>query len=76
MRYCVIPMKKDPENEFADKNGFIYKEFTLDPKKKYQLIFVPKNRRGKANNTGLDVLVFEVNMNSNVWIERGYAKSH
>ncbi|MGG1339063.1 hypothetical protein GH892_03165 [Bacillus thuringiensis] len=66
--------EKDPENEFADKNGFIYKEFTLDPKKKYQLVFVPKNRRGKANNTGLDVLVFEVNMNSNVWIERGYAK--
>lgn len=62
---------KDEKNPFA-KNGWVKEEFTLDPKKKYQILFVPKNRRGKANNTGLNMLVFEVNMATNTWIERGF----
>lgn len=39
----------------------------------YYLLFTDKNRRGKSNDTGLHVLVFSVNWNSNRWTEVGWA---
>jgi hypothetical protein len=40
----------------------------------YYLMFVPKNRRGQDNNTGLDVLVMRVDFGKNLWQEIGYTK--
>lgn len=44
----------------------------LDPKKVYYLVFVSKNRRGQSNLTNLNQLVFEVDLNSNRWMEVGW----
>lgn len=38
----------------------------------YYLLFTGKNRRGQSNDTGLDVLVMEVNLNNNTWKEIGW----
>ena len=38
----------------------------------YYLLFTAKNRRGQSNDTGLDVLVMQVNLNSNTWREIGW----
>jgi hypothetical protein len=40
----------------------------------YYLVFVPKNRRGQDNNTGLDVLVMRVDFQKNLWQEWGFTK--
>ncbi len=52
---------------YTDDNG---KEW----KNNYFFLFTSKNRRGQSNDTGLDVLVFNVNFNSNHWAEVGWAK--
>lgn len=40
----------------------------------YYLVFTSKNRRGQSNLTGLDVLVYAVNFNTNRWTEVGWTK--
>jgi replicative DNA helicase len=63
----------DPENPFADKKTGMYKkEFQLEKGKVYYLLFTPKNRRGKDNKTGLDMLVLQPNFNNNTWYEVGW----
>lgn len=56
--------------------GYEVKEFTLDKSNEYtyMLLFTPKNRRGQSNDTGLDILVYKVNFNSNRWQEIGWTK--
>ena len=41
----------------------------------YYFLFVSKNRFGETNSTGLDVLVYSVNFNTNRWSEVGWTKS-
>lgn len=43
--------------------------------KVYYALFTSKNRRGSTNLTGLDVLIFEVDFNSNRWKEIGFCKN-
>lgn len=57
--------------------GVIRKEETLESTKdgwdqQYYLLFTDKNRRGKSNDTGLHILVFHVDYNSNRWREIGW----
>ncbi|HSH51560.1 MAG TPA: hypothetical protein VK982_07535 [Bacteroidales bacterium] len=62
----------DPEfDKFNDKP---YKRYIrkLDHERTYYLLFTSKNRRGLTNLTGLDVLVMEVDLNSNTWKEVGW----
>lgn len=58
-----------------DKNGYRIDEFTLERGKIYYLLFISKNRNGETNSTGLDVLVYQVNFNTNRWTEIGWTKS-
>lgn len=53
--------------EHTDETGNAWKN-------NYFFFFTPKNRRGQSNDTGLDILVFNVNFNGNVWHEVGWAK--
>lgn len=46
------------------------KEYTLDPEKKYLIIFLPKNREGSED----EQIVFEVISDLNIWKEVCYAK--
>jgi len=51
--------------------------FTIKPGEHiHYLKFTAKNRRGKDNKTGQDVLVQRVDFNSNRWIEVGWTKVH
>lgn len=68
----VYRWKHEPENPFANSKGFIKVEQQLKPDKRYVLLFTNKNRRGKSLNTGAKVLVFEVDLNRNSWIEIGW----
>ncbi|ARF70690.1 hypothetical protein B7C51_24770 (plasmid) [Paenibacillus larvae subsp. pulvifaciens] len=38
----------------------------------YYLLFTPKNRRGKDNKNGQEILIFKVNLNNNTWKEVGF----
>lgn len=81
-------MKDDPFNQdenaelpegqevisFGDTKMIKYKE-KLKHGRVYYLMFTSKNRRGQSNITGLDVLVFEVDFNSNRWKELGTTSS-
>lgn len=62
-----IPASKSWTGEYEEI------EKTLQVGKVYYLVFVSKNRRGQTNVTGLDVLVYEANFNSNRWKEVGWA---
>ncbi|MCM3257093.1 replication protein [Paenibacillus lautus] len=56
-----------PYNWVKDE-GFgkwIQQEYTLDPKKKYLILFLPKNREGSED----EQIVFEVNYDFNIWKE-------
>lgn len=53
----------------------IKKKVKLKKGRVYYLMFTSKNRRGMTNITGLDVLVFEVDFNSNRWKEVGMTSS-
>jgi len=54
-------------------NKWIKEEFKLNrhTDNKYYLLFVPKNRFGKSQDSGLPQLVFEVDLNRNKWKEIG-----
>ena len=56
--------------------GYELQEFQLDknPDYTYMLLFTSKNRRGRSNDTGLDVLVYKVSFNRNSWVEVGWTK--
>ena len=56
--------------------GYERKSFKLNKSQEYQymLLFCSKNRRGMSNNTGADVLVYQVSFNSNRWKEIGWTK--
>jgi replicative DNA helicase len=60
--------------DFGD-NKMIKRKIKLKHGKVYYLLFTSKNRRGSSNLTGLDVLVLEVDFNSNRWKEVGWAKN-
>ena len=63
------PVKKEfyLDEEYTDDQGKTWKN-------NYVFTFTPKNRRGQSNDTGLDVLVQNVNFNGNSWHEVGWAK--
>lgn len=56
--------------------GYELMEFTLEKNADYtyMLLFTSKNRRGRSNDTGLDVLVYKVSFNRNSWVEIGWTK--
>lgn len=56
-----------------DGKQMIKHKVRLASGKIYYLLFTSKNRRGQTNLTGLDVLVYEVDFNSNRWMEIGWA---
>lgn len=64
-------VKTDKEKNPFVETDYMEIEKKLDKKKKYYLLFTPKNRRGLDNKMGQDVLVFEVNLNYNYWREVG-----
>lgn len=68
----VYRWEHDPNHPFANKKGYYKVEFKLEKGKVYYLMFTPKNRRGRDNKTGLDVLVLQPNFNNNSWIEIGW----
>jgi replicative DNA helicase len=70
----VYKWEHDPENPFANENGMIKKEFTLEQGKVFYLLFTPKNRRGRDIKTGLDILVLQPNFNNNTWREVGWTQ--
>lgn len=83
-----IPLQDDMFNQDENSEGnenmevvdfgdskMIKKKTKLEHGKVYYLLFTSKNRRGQTNLTGLDVLVLEVDFNSNRWKEVGYTKS-
>jgi hypothetical protein len=57
-------------------NGGYCKQIISQPKKGkiYYAMFFSKNRRGMSNVTGLDVLIYSVDFNSNRWHEVGWAE--
>lgn len=68
---------EDDEVSFVADDGtsMIKHKITLKQGKVYYLLFTSKNRRGMTNLTGLDVLVLEVDFNSNRWKELGWCKN-
>lgn len=58
-----------------DGTTMMKKKIRLEHGKVYYLLFTSKNRRGMTNLTGLDVLVLEVDFNSNRWKEVGWTKT-
>lgn len=52
--------------------GYDKVDFTLEEGKTYYLLFVPKNRFGQANDTGLSVLVIEPHFHTNTFSEIGW----
>lgn len=67
----------DDDVSFTTDDGttLIKQRITLKQGKVYYLLFTSKNRRGMTNLTGLDVLVLEVDFNSNRWKEIGWCKN-
>ncbi|MGG4105242.1 replicative DNA helicase [Paenibacillus lautus] len=67
----------DDDVSFTTDDGttLIKQKITLKQGKVYYLLFTSKNRRGMTNLTGLDVLVLEVDFNSNRWKEIGWCKN-
>lgn len=72
----VYKWEHDPKNPFANEHGMYKKEFKLERGKIYYLLFTPKNRRGRDNKTGLDVLVLQPNFNNNSFYEVGWTVIH
>lgn len=72
----VYKWEHDPSNPFANENGLIKHEFTLETGKTYYALFTPKNRRGRDNKTGLDALILQPNFNNNSWYEIGWTTIH
>lgn len=83
-----IPLSEDMFNQDENAEGnehqevvdfgdtkMIKRKMKLKTGKVYYLLFTSKNRRGQSNLVGLDVLVIEVDFNSNRWKEVGYTKS-
>jgi len=68
-----IEVYKFIPNAFGD--GYTIDKFKLPRDKIYYLLFVSKNRSGETNSTGLDVLVYHINFNTNRWVEVGWTKS-
>jgi replicative DNA helicase len=62
--------KGDKALVVKDDNG---KQVKLNGFKTYYLLFVSKNRRGMTNSS-LPVLVMEVDLNTNTWVEIGWTK--
>lgn len=58
-----------------DGTNMIKHKVTLKQPKVYYALFTSKNRRGMTNLTGLDVLILEVDFNSNRWKEVGWCKN-
>lgn len=78
----------DPANVFGDNTDkdFYKEEFTL-PKfwtdkngekhmNQYYVIFTPKNRRGRDNKGGQEILILQANFNNNSWREIGWCLIH
>lgn len=67
----------DDDVSFTTDDGttLMKQKVTLKQGKVYYLLFTSKNRRGMTNLTGLDVLVLEVDFNSNRWKEIGWCKN-
>ncbi len=67
----------DDDVSFTTDDGttLMKQKITLKQGKVYYLLFTSKNRRGMTNLTGLDVLVLEVDFNSNRWKEVGWCKN-
>jgi hypothetical protein len=68
----VFKWVPNPNKSKADEKPYVKEKIKLDYDKTYYLLFCSKNRRGQSNLTGLDILVFEVNFNSNRWREIGW----
>lgn len=70
-------MESNENQEIVDfgDNKMIKKKIKLKHGRVYYLLFTSKNRRGMTNLTGLDVLVLEVDFNSNRWREIGWCKN-
>jgi hypothetical protein len=77
-------VKTDPDNPFHDQTKdynpetFKLPRFTEHKGKKYEniyyAIFTPKNRRGKDNKMGQDILILRADLNNNSWHEVGWCK--
>lgn len=68
----VTNWKHDPSNAFANETGYYKETVKLEKNKVYYVLFTVKNRRGQDAKTGQQVLVFEVDFNSNSWKEVGW----
>jgi replicative DNA helicase len=77
-------VKTDPDNPKHDQSKEYNQEFFKLPRftkhkgktyeNIYYVIFTPKNRRGKDNKMGQDILVLRADLNNNSWHEVGYCK--
>lgn len=64
----VFYFKPSPTGKYEKQKVKLKKDYV------YYLLFTSKNRRGQSNLTGLDVLVYMVNFNTNKWQEIGWTK--
>jgi replicative DNA helicase len=72
---CYTYEKDEFNSESDGKTKWYKKHFKLKEENgPFVLIFTAKNRRGKSNETGLDVLVMRQDLNSNTWWEVGWCK--
>lgn len=66
--------KEERSNIPNKKTEYINKPVTLDKDKVYYLLFVPKNRYGQSNDTGLPVMVVQPDFNYGRFFDVGLTK--
>lgn len=64
--------QKKIKHDLTGKPTYTEKEVELDKAKTYYLLFTPKNRFGKNNDNGQEVLVFEPAFHRNAFYEKGW----
>lgn len=64
--------QKKIKHDLTGKPTYTEKEVELDKAKTYYLLFTPKNRFGKNNDNGQEVLVLEPAFHRNAFYEKGW----
>ena len=70
----ALRVYRKEKSKIAGKNAgkYVKEVVPLDPNKIYYLIFVPKNRFGQSNDTGLPVMVVETDFNYGRFFDVGW----
>lgn len=69
-----IKVFKKVKKELAGKTEWKEKVIPLDPSEIYYLLFVPKNRFGQSNDTGLPVMVIKPDFNYGRFFDVGWTR--